>query len=90
MFAINDVLTLAVFSSSESNGFEDDWKRKKIENTTELKTPVTYGAVVPVRCVTGYQKISGPDVVTCIESTNFYELDDVKCHSEYKITFLGS
>ena len=71
LFVINDVLTLAVFSSSECDGFEDGWKRKKIENATELKTPVTYGAIIPVRCVPGYQKISGPDAVICIETLTF-------------------
>ena len=64
--------------------FEADWKRRKIENTTELKLPVSYGARIPVRCVHGYQKLSGPHAVTCIGDT-FYGLDEVVCYSEYEI-----
>ena len=64
--------------------FEADWKRRKIENTTELKLPVSYGARIPVRCVDGYQKLSGPHAVTCIGDT-FYGLEKVVCYSEYEI-----
>ena len=63
---------------------EADWKRRKIENTTELKLPVSYGDRIPVRCVHGYQKLSGPHAVTCIGDT-FYGLDDVVCYGEYEI-----
>ena len=63
---------------------EADWKRGKIENTTELKLPVSYGARIPVRCVHGYQKLSGPHAVTCIRDT-FYGLDEVACYGEYEI-----
>ena len=48
-------------------------------NTTELKTTVTYGTVIPIKCVNGYNRTSGPDVVTCIEKTTFSGLDDVFC-----------
>ena len=82
---VNEFLTVCL--SSECIGFEDDWKQKKMENTTELKTPVTYGTAITIRCTTGYKKLSGPDAVTCIENTTFYGLDDVKCYSEYTITF---
>ena len=64
--------------------FEADWKRRKIENTTELKLPVSHGARIPVRCVDGYQKLSGPHAVTCIGDT-FYGLDEVVCYGEYEI-----
>ena len=50
-------------------------------------TPIRYGAEIRVGCVTGYQKISGPDAVTCIESTTFYGLDDVYCLGKYTILF---
>ena len=62
--------------------FEADWIKRKIENTTELKIPVSYGSVIPIRCVSGYEKLSGPDAVTCLQNTTFYGLDDVACQSE--------
>ena len=64
--------------------FEADWMKRKIENTTELKIPVSYGAVIPVRCVCGYEKLSGPDAVTCIENTTFYGIDDIVCYGNRK------
>ena len=62
--------------------FEDIWKKMKIENTTELTTPVSYGTVIPIGCVDGYQKLSGQKAVTCIENTTFYGLDEVVCYSK--------
>ena len=82
---LSDILTVCI--SSECKSFEADWKRRKIENTTTLKTPVTYATVISIRCVGGFEKLSGPDAVTCMENTSFYGLDDVKCHSKYLITF---
>ena len=58
-----------------------------IENTTELNTTVSYGAVIHIRCVFGFEKLSGPDNITCIQNTSFYGLDDVTCQREYLITF---
>ena len=75
-----DVLT--VFSSSECNGFEADWKWRKM-NTSEVKIPVSYGTVIPIHCFDGYQKLSGPGAVTCIQNTTFYGLDNISCVGEY-------
>ena len=89
VFVCNDAL--AIFSSSECKNFEADWKRKNIENTTDLKTPLTAGAVVQIRCVGGQDKLSGPGAVTCIEGTNFSGLNNVTCYSKYSLTSsLGS
>ena len=60
--------------------FEADWIERKIENTTELKSPLSYGDVIPIRCVSGYEKLSGPNNVTCLQKTTFYGLDDVICY----------
>ena len=60
--------------------FEADWIKRKIENTTELKSPLSYGDVIPIQCVSGYEKLSGPDIVTCLQNTTFYGLDDVICY----------
>ena len=57
--------------------------KRNIENTTELKIPVLYGTVIPVRCFG--PKLSGPDAVTCIENTTFHGLDEVVC-CKYMIT----
>ena len=59
--------------------FEADWINRKIENATDLKITVAYGTVIPIRCVSGYEKLSGPDVVICIENTTFCGLDDILC-----------
>ena len=79
-----DVLTL--FSSSECKGFEDNWKKRNIENTTSFKIPLTAGAVLQIRCVGEYEKLSRPDAVTCFEDITFYGLNDVICCSKYAIT----
>ena len=50
--------------------FEADWIKRKLENTTKLKIPVSYGDVIPIRCVSGY------------ENTTFYGLDNVTCYSK--------
>ena len=71
-----------VFSSSECKSFEADWKRRKIENADKLESPIRYGTIVQIRCVNRYEKLYGPVAVTCIENTNFYGLDDVKCHGK--------
>ena len=47
----NDALT--IFSSSECKNFETDWKQRNID-TTDLKTSVTAGTVVQIRCVGGH------------------------------------
>ena len=47
-----------------------------------------YGTVIRIGCIGGHEKLSGPDAVTCIESTSFYglnDIDDVSCPREYKI-----
>ena len=72
--------------SSECQGFNDDWRGRKIESITAFMIPVTYGTIIPIRCVGGYGKLSGPDAVTCIANTTFHGLDDVSCLGEYLIT----
>ena len=72
--------------SSECKMFEDDWANRKIENTTALNSPVLHGTVIPIQCVGGFEKLSGPDAVNCIENTTFYGLDDVICSGEYTTT----
>ena len=71
-----------MFTSSECKMFEADWMKRKIENATELKIPVSSGTVVPIRCVLGYQQLSGPDAVTCTTSATFSGLEDVVCYSK--------
>ena len=51
-------------SSSECEGFEAEWKQRNIENVTNIQIPVRYGAVIPIKCVDGSEKLSGPDVIT--------------------------
>ena len=63
-----------------------DWIKRKIENTTELKFPVTAITVIPIRCADGYMK-SGSDAVICLQNTTFYGVDDVLCFSKCMITF---
>ena len=71
-----------MLSSSVCKMFEADWIKRKIENTTELKIPISYRSLTPIRCVSGYVKLSGLDAVTCLQNTTFYGLDDVACQSE--------
>ena len=70
--------------------FEADWTDKKIENVTELIFPILYGTEIPIRCVSGYEKSSGTDTVTCLQNTSFIGLDDIRCNQSGKhmITFL--
>ena len=68
-----------VLSSSECKRFEVDWTKRKIENATEMKTPILHGTEIQIRCVNGYEKLSGPDTVTCLHNTSFTGLDDILC-----------
>ena len=69
--------------------FEADWIKRKIENATELKIPILHGTKIPIRCVCGYEKSSGPNAVTCLEKAAFIGLDDIRCCESGKqvITF---
>ena len=66
--------------------FEADWTEKKIENVTELIFPILHGTEIPIRCVTGYEKSSGTDTVTCLQNTSFSGLDDIRCNKSGKHT----
>ena len=70
-------------SFSECEGFEAEWKQRNVENVTVIKVPVRYGTAIPIKCVGGYGKLSGPDVVTCLDDTTFAGLDNIRCCSEY-------
>ena len=78
-FLLNIALIYNVLSSSECKMFQDDWMNRKIENATKLDIPIAYGNVIPIRCVDGYLKLTGPDAVTCSENTTFIGLDYIVC-----------
>ena len=80
---------MMICACSECKGFQDDWMLKNIDKTA-LESPVTYGTEIPIRCIGGFEKLSGPEAVTCIEGTTFFGLDDaddLSCPSEYMIFF---
>ena len=71
---------------SECDGFESESKRRKIENVNQLKS---HGTVIQIECVDGYDKLSGPDAVTCLDDNTFPGLDDVFCSSEYMFVYVN-
>ena len=65
-------------TGADCKRFAADWTAKRIEHSTELKFPVSSGATISVRCADGFQKLSGPDAVTCSEG-KLDGLDDIHC-----------
>ena len=67
-------------------GIDDQWSRQLVENVTDLSFPVSSGDVIPVKCVSGYEKFSGPDTVTCDQDTTYIGLENITCTKWSKFT----